>query len=111
MAEKTILVCDVDGDEPAVQTVGLRVGGRSLQKDLCQRHLDELLRGAKPARRGRRRGQTVISADGSAPKRRGRPAKTAAKRRGRLLKSASTAKRRGRPRKQRETAATESTSS
>jgi hypothetical protein len=103
MAEKTILICDVDG-VPAVQTVGLRVGGRSLQKDLCQVHLDELLRGAKPARRGRRRGQTVINADGSAPKRRGRPRKAAPKRRGRSPKAASTVKRRGRPRKKAEAA-------
>jgi hypothetical protein len=91
MAERTILVCDVCG-APAVQTVGLRVGGRSMQKDVCREHLEEITKGARPARRGRRRGSTVAA--GAAPpsrrtrrtakakpatgKRRGRPAKQAA---------------------------------
>jgi hypothetical protein len=87
MAERTILVCDVCG-APAIQTVGLRVGGRSLQKDVCSEHLDDIVKGARQARRGRRRGSTV-AAGASAP-RRGRPA----------AKSKRTAKRRGRPPKQ-----------
>src|SRR6266516_1849478 len=99
MAEKTILVCDGCG-APAVQTVGLKVSGRNLQKDVCAEHLADLTNGAKPARRGRRRGQTVTGGVPSTAKRRGRPPKTAAKRRRRPPKAVSSQKRRGRPRKQ-----------
>jgi hypothetical protein len=85
MAERTILVCDVCG-RPAVQTVGLRVGRRNLQKDYCEIHLQELTAGARAPRPGRRRGVVVPA---SPAKRRGRPPKQAA----------SAAKRRPRPRK------------
>ena len=87
MAERTILVCDVCG-APAAQTVGLRVGGRSLQKDVCKEHLEDMTKGARPARRGRRRGSTV-AAGAAAPRRVGR--------RSAAPKSKATAKRRGRP--------------
>jgi hypothetical protein len=89
MAERTILVCDACG-KPAVQTVGLRVAGRSLQKDVCKEHLEDVLKGARPARRGRRKGSTVAA--GAAPPRRGG-------RRAGKAKAKAAPKRRGRPRK------------
>ena len=52
MANKTILVCDVCG-EPATQSVTLVVGQRRLHKDYCGTHLAELIKGARPPRRGR----------------------------------------------------------
>jgi hypothetical protein len=87
MAERTILVCDVCG-APAAQTVGLRVGGRSFQKDVCREHLEDMTKGARPARRGRRKGSTV-AAGAAPPRRRGRPAAS----------TTAAPKRRGRPRK------------
>ena len=54
MAERMMVVCDVCG-EPASATVGIRVGGRPLTKDLCGAHLSELTSGARAARRGRPR--------------------------------------------------------
>src|SRR6266700_5450712 len=54
MAEQLRVVCDVCGD-PAAATVGIRVGGRTLSKDLCTTHLSELTAGARAARRGRPR--------------------------------------------------------
>src|SRR5205809_924622 len=54
MAERMIVVCDVCG-EPASQSVGLRVGGRSLTKDLCDVHLAEMTSGARQAKPGSRR--------------------------------------------------------
>jgi len=97
MAERTILVCDICG-RPAVQSVTFKIGRRSLQKDYCEIHLQELSAGARTPHRGRRRGAVVASP----AKRRGRPPKSAAataKRRGRPKKASSTAKRLGRPRK------------
>jgi hypothetical protein len=85
VAERTIIVCDICG-QPAVQTVGLKVGRRNLQKDYCEVHLQELTAGARTPRPGRRRGVVVAA---SPAKRRGRPKKAAT----------SPAKRRGRPRK------------
>ena len=87
MSERTILVCDVCG-APAVQTVGLKVAGRSMQKDVCREHLEDMTKGARPARRGRRRGSTVAA--GAA-----RPTRRAS-----AAKRATTRKRRGRPPKQ-----------
>src|SRR5436309_14438590 len=52
VAEKTILVCDVCGAEPA-RTVVLRIGQRSWQKDLCEEHMALLLEGARRPTRGR----------------------------------------------------------
>lgn len=86
MGEKTILVCDVCG-RPAVETATIKIGSRNLVKDLCAAHVSELVSGARKPRPGRRRG--TVTAPASAPRRRGRPPKSA---------SAGT-KRRGRPRK------------
>jgi hypothetical protein len=60
MAERTILVCDVCG-APAVESLRLTVGGRSLQKDLCDVHLAEAIAGAHPPKRGRRVGSGASS--------------------------------------------------
>jgi hypothetical protein len=81
MGEQTILVCDVCG-RPAVETVTIRVGGRSYVKDFCSTHLSELTAGARSPKRGRRAGTVTKTSTG---KRRGRPPKAGAapKRRGR----------------------------
>ena len=86
MGERTILVCDVCG-QPATEMVSLKVRGRSLTKDLCNTHLAELTSGARPARRGRRRGTATKTSSV-----RGRPRKTA-------TTAATGPRRRGRPRK------------
>ena len=57
LAERVMLVCDVCG-KPAAETVSLRAGGRSLQKDVCEAHLSELMNGARQARRGRPKGSS-----------------------------------------------------
>ncbi len=72
MAERTILVCDVCG-KPAAETVTIRAARGNFVKDLCASHVDALVTGARRARPGRRKG--VVAA--SAPKKRGRPRKTA----------------------------------
>jgi hypothetical protein len=59
MAEQLILICDVDGATPAVQTVKIQVSNRSYAKDLCRQHLDALLEGARTPKRGRRRGVRI----------------------------------------------------
>jgi len=107
MGEQTILVCDVCG-KPAVETVTIRVGRRNFVKDFCSTHLSELTAGARAPRRGRRRGVVAsASAAPSAPRRRGRPPKSAAAKKSGTRKSGarksgarkSGARRRGRPRK------------
>ena len=55
MAEQTILVCDTCR-QPATQTVSLKVGTRTLLKDLCKTHLAELVAGTRRPKRGRRPG-------------------------------------------------------
>lgn len=72
MAEATVLVCDVCG-RPSVQTVSIKAGRLSRQKDLCKAHLDELLSGARAPKRGRRK---AVVATAESPKRRGRPRKS-----------------------------------
>ena len=73
MGERTILVCDVCG-QPATQTATIKVGRRSWAKDLCDRHVAELVVGARRPRPGRRRG--VVAAGTPAKRPRGRPRKT-----------------------------------
>src|SRR5438874_4927126 len=85
MAQKTVLVCDVCGDEPA-RTVTLRVAGANWQKDLCETHVTELLSGARRPRRGVRPGtkrteRAAPRTPRATSKRKGRPARqTRAKR-------------------------------
>src|SRR5438876_7645925 len=100
MGEQTILVCDVCG-RPAVETATIRVGARNFVKDYCATHLSELTAGARAPRRGRRRA-VVASGSQEAPRRRGRPRKSATAKRSVAKRSGakrSGAKRRGRPRK------------
>jgi hypothetical protein len=73
MAERVVVVCDVCGGTPA-ETVALRVRGGNLQKDLCPRHVSELLDGTRAPKRGRPRVATVRA---GAPARRGRPPRVA----------------------------------
>jgi hypothetical protein len=79
VGEKVILVCDICG-QPAADTASIKIGRRSLTKDLCDRHIAELVAGARRARPGRRRAVAPSSSNGAsaAPKRRGRPPKSAA---------------------------------
>lgn len=53
MAERVVVVCDECG-RPAKASVAFKVAGRSLAKDLCQVHLQELVRNSHPSKRGRR---------------------------------------------------------
>jgi hypothetical protein len=69
MAEVLMLACDRCG-RPAVESVSLRVSDRSLVTDLCQMHLDELIKGARTPKRGRK---PATLARVTPPKRRGRP--------------------------------------
>ena len=79
MAEKTVLVCDVCGAEPA-RTVSLLVGVSSWRKDLCQAHLGELLEGArKPGRRTK--GRSSPRRQSSGPPRMHRKATSGGRRR------------------------------
>jgi hypothetical protein len=52
MAEQLVLVCDVCG-QPASETITIRAGNRSLLKDLCAKHLGELLTFTRVPKRGR----------------------------------------------------------
>ena len=57
MAEKVVVVCDVYGSVPA-ETVVIRANAHNRQKDLCAKHLRELLSGSRTPKRGRRPGST-----------------------------------------------------
>ena len=57
MAQALVVVCDVCG-RPAVETVSLKVAARGYQKDVCQSHLDEMIKGARAPRRGRPRSKS-----------------------------------------------------
>jgi hypothetical protein len=77
MAQALVVVCDVCGN-PAVQTVTIKAGARSYQKDVCRKHLDEMIQGARAPRRGRPRTKATPVVT---PSRRKAAAKTSAKRR------------------------------
>lgn len=70
MGEKVMLVCDVCG-KPAEDTASIKIGGRSLSKDLCAQHVAELTQGARTPKRGRKKAVTIATP----AKRRGRPPK------------------------------------
>lgn len=74
MAEQTIVVCDVCG-KPATETVTIKVARGNFVKDLCAQHVTELTAGARKPRPGRPRKFAASGAE--APRRRGRPRKTA----------------------------------
>ena len=67
MAQALVVVCDVCR-KPAVETVSLKVAARGYQKDVCQTHLDEMIKGARAPRRGRPRTKPAallrVEADG-----------------------------------------------
>jgi hypothetical protein len=65
VAEQLILVCDVCGQSPA-ETVTIRAGNRTMLKDLCAKHLGELLTGTRAPKRGRPKSRAVASAKRSA---------------------------------------------
>jgi hypothetical protein len=52
MAERVILICDVCG-EAASDTVTIKLRRRTLQKDLCTPHLQDLVAGTASSRAGR----------------------------------------------------------
>jgi len=70
MAERVVLVCDVCG-RPAQESVTFRIGTRTLAKDLCPAHVEELVRNSRAPRRGRRPHAALLSS--VLPKRPGRP--------------------------------------
>src|ERR1051325_11490723 len=79
MAERTIMVCDVCG-EPATASAAIRAEGKSLTKDLCATHLQEIVRNARSARRGRPRMASLVRRAKGKPTetRRSRPSRRAA---------------------------------
>jgi hypothetical protein len=79
MAEKLVRVCDVCGETPA-DTIRIAAKGKNREKDLCSKHLAELLDGSRGPRRGRRpHAQPVGRPDtGAAATRRARPRKAKA---------------------------------
>jgi hypothetical protein len=67
VAEKLLLVCDVCGN-PAVETVTFKTSSGNRQKDFCATHLQELLRGSRTPKPGRRPGSRSTAATTSAKK-------------------------------------------
>ena len=87
MAQALVVVCDVCG-KPAVETVSLKVAARGYQKDVCQAHLDEMIKGARAPRRGRPRTKAATVSAGRTAKR-----KASAKRKTSAAKRTTSAKR------------------
>jgi hypothetical protein len=69
MAERVIRVCDVCG-QSAEQSVTFKLGTRSLAQDLCDTHVQDLVRHSHPPKRGRRPGSASASAPAAAPRQR-----------------------------------------
>src|SRR5436190_22501241 len=98
MAEQVILVCDVCGN-PAEQTVTFRLGTRSLARDLCGAHLQELVRTSHAPSRSRK-SRAISSKRVSRTRPRGRtgrrtsPASSAAKRTRRRITDPATLEKR-----------------
>jgi hypothetical protein len=57
MSESVVVVCDVCG-AAAEEGVIIRASGRNYAKDLCGKHLREILTGSHTPKRGRRPGST-----------------------------------------------------
>jgi hypothetical protein len=57
MSESVVVVCDVCG-AVAKEGVIIRAGGRNYAKDLCSKHLQEILTHTHTPKRGRRPGST-----------------------------------------------------
>ena len=58
MAEKLLLVCDICG-APAEETVTFKTSSGNRQKDYCAADLQELLKGSRAPKRGRKPGAVV----------------------------------------------------
>lgn len=82
MAQALVVVCDICG-KPAVETISLKVAARGYQKDVCQSHLDETIKGARAPRRGRPRTKPAVASRGAAKRKTATKRKTSAKRAGR----------------------------
>lgn len=67
MAEKLLLVCDICA-KPAVETVAFTTSSAKRQKDYCADHLQELMRGSRAPKRGRRPSSTGAAVASSAPR-------------------------------------------
>lgn len=84
MAEKVVTVCDICS-KPATETVTLKTTAGNRTKDLCSIHLQELLKGSRAPKRGRRPGATAASASSTSgaktttTRRRSTPKKAAAR--------------------------------
>ena len=78
MAHAMVVVCDVCG-RPAVETISLRVGTRGYQKDVCQQHLDEIIKGSRAPRRGRPRTKPSAASSAASAKRAAAKRKRASK--------------------------------
>jgi hypothetical protein len=65
MAERVIRVCDICG-QTAEQSVTFKLGARSLAQDLCDTHVQDLVRHSHPPKRGRRPGSSSASSPSSA---------------------------------------------
>ena len=88
MSESVVVVCDVCG-AVAEEGVIIRAGGRNYAKDLCSKHLKEVLSGTHTPKRGRRPGSTskrTAAKSSSKPTRR-KSAKRTARRRTRAKAS------------------------
>jgi len=99
--EAVIIVCDRGDGNPAADSIRFKLEGRSLQLDLCDRHLRELAAGAHPVKRGRQRALNgTTSATGGSSAGRKSPARKTTGRKTTGRKTAArktTGKRRGRP--------------
>ena len=65
MAEKLLLVCD-SCSNPAFETVTIKTSSGNRSKDYCAVHLQELLKGSRAPKRGRRPG-TAAAVASTAP--------------------------------------------
>lgn len=61
MAERLMLICDICTN-PAVETITFKTSSGSRLKDYCSTHLQELLKGSRPPKRGRRPNQVASRA-------------------------------------------------
>jgi hypothetical protein len=96
MAEKTILVCDACGN-PAAESVTIKLARGNFVKDMCSRHVNDLIAGARKPRRGRPKKMLASEAAASTGARAKKTTarrprrKTAARRRSSAKKSAAKA--------------------
>jgi hypothetical protein len=80
MSESVVVVCDVCG-AVAEDGIIIRAAGRNFAKDLCGKHLREILAGTHTPKRGRRPGSTSKQTAVKSTTRKKSAAKRTAKRR------------------------------